>query len=188
MGIEKGGASCLLSPEAHCEAHVRSWVDAKGVWSGSFRCFSNCRIPSTTVTQLQVRVWDWLWDGLLRQSLLQLLLHCWVDEKTRLYVCHQCLFLPLTCAMMIGISLPQRLSDLASLFICRTLGGFWKQVWPGWAERSHNFFKTLLWLWRLLPSFQMSLSLLQGLFIKLLVNWSLCFTCFFFLYVLKDTY
>lgn len=49
IGTEKGGASCFLSAEAHCEVHVRSWVDAKGAGSGSFRYFSNCRIPSTTV-------------------------------------------------------------------------------------------------------------------------------------------
>lgn len=107
-----------------------------------------------------------VWQGMRNGRWRQLLLCHWVEEKTRLHVCLQCFFLPLTFAMMIGISLPQTLSDLASLFICRTLGGFWKQVWPGWAERSHNFFKKLLWLRRLLPTFQMSLSLSQGLFFK----------------------
>lgn len=149
-----------LCPEAHWEVGVSSqhcWL--RGGGPDPSAAFPTSGSPPL---QSEFRVWQWMRNGRWRQ----LLLRRWVDETTRLDVCHQCLSLPLTFAMMISISLPQTLSDLASLFICRTLGGFWKQVWPGWAERSHNFFKKLLWLWRLLPTFQMSPNLSQGLFFE----------------------
>lgn len=87
--------------------------------------------------------------------------------ENQVSVCHQRLYLP--CVMMISILLPWRLSDSASLFICRTFSVVSKNR-CGLVEHSTAttffFFYKFLWLWWLLPTFQMSPSLLQGLFVK----------------------
>lgn len=123
----------------------------------------------------------------LGQSWLHLLLHCWADEKTRLNVCYQCLFLFLTVWQW---SVSGCLRDCQAWHLCVSAEqSVVSENRCGLVKSSTatSFFCfvlfRLLWLWWLLPTFQMSLTLPQGLFVKVIGK---LVSYLFFLYILRD--